>query len=122
MTFVESDPGAVQLMRKNLTACGMLDRGELRVGSTETFLRQPGSWNGSYDVVFADPPYADQEAVELVLGAWGLGLLTPEAVMAIEQDARTQLPASDRARLIRRYEYGDTALLLYGPTPDRSVE
>ena len=122
VTFVESDPGAAQLMRKNLTACGMLDRGELRVGSTETFLRQPGSWNGSYDVVFADPPYADQEAVELVLGAWGLGLLTPEAVMAIEQDARTQPPAMDRARLIRRYEYGDTALLLYGPTPDRLVE
>jgi len=121
VTFVESDPGAVQLMRKNLTACGMLDRGELCVGSTETFLRQPQSRQGSYDVVFADPPYADQGAVELVLGAWDLGLLTSEAVMVVEQDTRAQLPAMDRARLLRRYEYGDTALLLFGPPPDRSV-
>jgi len=33
----------------------------------------------------------------------------------IEQDSRTELPASiDHAVLVRRYVYGDTALHLYG--------
>jgi 16S rRNA G966 N2-methylase RsmD len=73
-------------------------------------------------VLFADPPYADGEAVELVLGSWHLGLLSSEALMIIEQDARAQMPAeTDRARLMRRYDYGDTALFLYGQAPGGSA-
>ena len=122
VTFVESDPKAVQIIRKNVTACGLLEQAELRVEATQTFLRRPQSWNGPYDVVFADPPYTDREAVELVLGSCSLDLLASEAVMVIEQDARVQLPTStDRARLMRRYEYGDTALFLYGMAPDGST-
>lgn len=120
VTFVESDPKAVQLMRRNLTVCGLLDHADLRVSSTETFLGQPQWWNGRYDVVFADPPYADREAVKLVLGGWRLDLLATEGVMVIEQDARAELPmATDGGRLLRRYEYGDTALFVFGPVPDR---
>jgi 16S rRNA (guanine(966)-N(2))-methyltransferase RsmD len=115
VTFVESDPNAIQIMRKNLTACGMLDHADVRITPFQTFLRQPQSWNSPYDVLFADPPYADREAVELVLGSWRLELLSSEAVMVIEQDVRAELPAeTDRARLLRRYDYGDTALFLYG--------
>jgi 16S rRNA (guanine(966)-N(2))-methyltransferase RsmD len=122
VTFVESDPTAVQIMRKNLTACGMLAQAELRPGSAQMFLRQPQSWNGPYDVVFADPPYADREAVELVLGSWNLGLLASEAVMILEQDARVELPTEiNGARLMRRYGYGDTALFLYEKAPGGST-
>jgi 16S rRNA (guanine966-N2)-methyltransferase len=115
VTFVESDPKAVQIMRKNLMACGMLDQAVVRVARTQTFLRQPQTWDGPYDVLFADPPYADRGAVELVLDGWHLGLLSSEAVMIIEQDARAQMPSeTDHARLMRRYDYGDTSLFLYG--------
>jgi 16S rRNA (guanine966-N2)-methyltransferase len=122
VTFVESDPRAVQIMRKNLSACDMLDQAELRIGRIERLLRQPHWPNGPYDVVFADPPYADEQAVGLVLGSWQSGLLAPEAVLVIEQDARAQLPAATAcARLVRRYDYGDTALFLYGTTLDRAA-
>jgi 16S rRNA (guanine(966)-N(2))-methyltransferase RsmD len=115
VTFVESDPNAIQIMRKNLKACGMLDHAEVRIAPFQTFLRQPQSWTSPYDVLFADPPYADREAVELVLSSWRLELLSSEAVMVIEQDVRAELPAeTDCARLVRRYDYGDTALFLYG--------
>jgi 16S rRNA (guanine966-N2)-methyltransferase len=123
VTFVESDPKAVQVMRKNLTACELLDRAELRMGPTQTFFKRPQWWNGPYDVLFADPPYTAKEAVDLVLESWEIGLLAEDAVMVIEQDARAKLPtATDRATLIRRYAYGDTALFLYGPAmQDRSA-
>ena len=122
VTFVESDPKAVQIMRKNLMACGMLDQAVVRVARTETFLRQPQTWDGPYDVLFADPPYADRGAVELVLDGWHLGLLSSESVMIIEQDARAQMPSeTDRARLMRRYDYGDTSLFLYGQAGGRSA-
>jgi 16S rRNA (guanine(966)-N(2))-methyltransferase RsmD len=118
VTFVESDPHAVQIMRRNLAGCGMRDQADLRIASVERFLREPQSWKGPYDVLFADPPYADADAVEIVLSSWRLDLLSPDAVMVIEQDIRAELPAeTDRARLIRRYAYGDTALFLYRGAP-----
>ena len=114
VTFVESDPTAVQIMRKNLTVCGMLDHADVRMASIETFLRQTQSWSGPYDVLFADPPYADRKAVDLVLGSWHLELLSSKAVMVIEQESRAELPAeTDCAKLLRRYDYGDTALFVY---------
>ena len=122
VTFVESDPKAVQIMRKNLSACSMLEQAEVRVSPVQTFLRQPQWWNGPYDVVFADPPYADRQAVELVLGSWDLALLASEGIMVLEQDARVELPeATHGARLMRRYEYGDTALFLYGKAASGSA-
>ncbi|HTL60763.1 MAG TPA: 16S rRNA (guanine(966)-N(2))-methyltransferase RsmD [Nitrospira sp.] len=114
VTFVESDPKAVQIMRKNLTACGLLEQADVCLRSTESFLRNRRSWNGPYDVVFADPPYADQNAVELVLHSWALGIPTADAVVIIEQAARVQAAAgADSVRLMRRYDYGDTSLLVY---------
>jgi 16S rRNA (guanine(966)-N(2))-methyltransferase RsmD len=122
VTFVESDPKAVQIMRKNLMACGLLEHADVRITPTERFLRQPQWWSGPYDVVFADPPYADRKAVELVLSSWHLNVLAPEAVLVIEQAAGVALPAgTDGAQLRRRYDYGDTALFLFGPAPDRSA-
>lgn len=119
-TFVESDSDAMRVMQDNLTACGLLEQAELRSEPTETFLRQRQWRHAPYEIVFADPPYADPTAVELVLSSWTIGLLTPDAVMVIEQDARAELPnATDEARCTRRYRYGDTALFLYGPAPRR---
>ena len=92
------------------------------VATTQRFLRQTDWWDGPYDIVFADPPYADQAAIALVLESWHLDVLAPEAVMIIEQHAKVHPPAAgDQVKLLRRYDYGDTALLLYGKTSDGSV-
>jgi 16S rRNA G966 N2-methylase RsmD len=109
-------------MRKNLAACGLLDQADLCLCSTEGFLLDRRSWNGPYDVIFADPPYAEPKAVEVVLNSWALDIPTADAVMVIEQAARMPTPAvTDRVRLLRRYEYGDTSLLLYQRAPETSA-
>lgn len=115
VTFVESDPKAVQLLRKNLTTCQLLHQADVRAALTDTFLQRPEWWKGPYDILFADPPYAAAEAADLVLASWKPELLSRDALMIIEQDSRAALPAStQQATLIRRYVYGDTALFVYG--------
>jgi 16S rRNA G966 N2-methylase RsmD len=90
--------------------------------STESFLRDRRSSTGPYDVIFADPPYADQNAVQLVLQSWALGIPTADAVMVIEQATRVEpRTAADGVRLMRRYEYGDTSLLVYRLAPEKSA-
>lgn len=115
VTFVESDPKAVQLLRKNLQTCQLLERAQIRVGRTAAFLDRKDWWGTPYDVLFADPPYAAVDELEILIHAWRPGLLSEHATVIIEQDSRTTLPTSiDHASLMRRYQYGDTALYLYG--------
>ena len=122
VTFVELDPKAVQLMRKNLTTCRLLNQADVRVTSTNVFLQRIDWWQGPYDLLFADPPYTDTEQLEILHAAWQPGLLTNQALVIIEQDARTEPPDSiHHAKLIRRYAYGDTALFIYGRSNTESV-
>mgnify|MGYP001577545885 FL=1 len=123
VTFVESDSKAVQLLRKNLQACQLLDRAHICVERTAIFLERKDWWHGPYDVLFADPPYAALDEFEILTHAWKPGLLSEQATMMIEHESRTPLPASlDHAKLVRRYVYGDTALYLYGISPSVSTE
>jgi 16S rRNA (guanine966-N2)-methyltransferase len=123
VTFVESDPEAVQLLQKNLQACRLLDRVQIRIEETAAFLDQKDCWDGPYDVLFADPPYAALDELDVITHAWRPGLLSEGAIVMIEQDARTELPTSiEHAWLVRRYVYGDTALYLYGfSTPESTA-
>jgi 16S rRNA (guanine(966)-N(2))-methyltransferase RsmD len=115
VTFVESDPTAVQLLQKNLQTCQLLNHAQIHVGQTSAFLQRNDWWGGPYDVLFADPPYAALDEVDILIHAWKPGLLSEHAAVMIEQDSRATLPASiDHATLLRRYQYGDTALYLYG--------
>ncbi|TKB72071.1 MAG: 16S rRNA (guanine(966)-N(2))-methyltransferase RsmD [Nitrospira sp.] len=114
VTFVESDSKAVQLLQNNLRSCQLLDRALVRVGQASVFLERKDWWSGPYDVLFADPPYRDLDELEVLIHAWRPGLLSERAIVIIEQDSRTELPASiDHAALVRRYVYGDTTLNLY---------
>lgn len=122
VTFVESDPKAVQLLQENLRTCQLLDRAQVHMGHTAAFLARKDCWGGPYDVLFADPPYAAPDELDILLHVWRPGLLSECATMIIEQDSRTELPASiDHATLVRRYVYGDTALYLYGVSTSEST-
>ena len=115
VTFVESDPTAVQLLQKYLQTCQLLNHAQIHVGQTSAFLQRNDWWGDPYDVLFADPPYAALNEVDILIHAWKPGLLSEHAAVMIEQDSRATLPASiDHATLLRRYQYGDTALYLYG--------
>lgn len=122
ITFVESDPKAVQLLRKNLQTCELLHQAQVWTEQTAAFLDRKEWWDGPYDILFADPPYADLDELEIMIHAWRPGLLSEHATVIIEQDAHAELPASiGPAVLVRRYQYGDTALYLYGVSTSEST-
>jgi 16S rRNA (guanine966-N2)-methyltransferase len=115
VTFVESDPTIAQLLQKNLRACQLLNHAQICVGRASAFLNRKDWWAGPYDVLFADPPYAALDEIDVLIHAWRPGLLSEHAAVIIEQDSRAKLPASiGHATLVRRYQYGDTTLYLYG--------
>ncbi len=122
-TFIEGHPATVTLLQKNLQTCGLTDRAQVRIGRTDVFLKRPEWWDGPYDIVFADPPYTAADELALLSHLWKPGLISEQAVLIIEQASRTACPPTlDHATLIRRYEYGDTALGLYSLSPSVTNE
>jgi 16S rRNA (guanine966-N2)-methyltransferase len=112
----------VQLLQKNLRSCRLLERAQVRTGHVAAFLKRKDWWGEPYDVLFADPPYGAPEEVDVLIHACKPGLLSEHAAVMIEHDSRTELPASiDRATLVRRYVYGDTALYLYDVSTPTSL-
>jgi 16S rRNA (guanine966-N2)-methyltransferase len=128
VVFVEKHPAAAALLRGNLDSLGIPVSGR-PVGSEGVF---PGSAEilpldaGAAlerlelrglraDLVFADPPYADTEAYNCVLGLLGESeLLAQGGCAVLEHDRRRVLPAVtgqlERARVVQQ---GDTSLSFY---------
>ncbi len=69
----------------------------------------------AWDVVFFDPPYADDySAVIEALGGFASELLTPDALLIVEHFHKNELPAQagnlTRQRVLKQ---GDSALSFY---------
>lgn len=112
--FVESDPGACRLLRRNLADCGLQDAGELYPGTAEAFLREAAA-HPPYGIVFADPPYHGDDIKPLLLALAQIPL-RETAVVVLEHASRSPLPEQiGGLTRIRQYRYGDTTLSLFRP-------
>lgn len=96
-TFVDSDRAARQVVRRNLEACGFLDRAAIVAAPAERFLARLG--DERFDVAFCDPPYA--------FAGWGRLLASlPADLTVIESDGPVAVPAG--WDLVRESRYGGT--------------
>ncbi|MGJ8698256.1 MAG: 16S rRNA (guanine(966)-N(2))-methyltransferase RsmD [Verrucomicrobiaceae bacterium] len=111
-TFVEKDRGAVKTLQENLFKT-KLGKGEVVNREVESFLA--GNKVG-YDLVFADPPYADglsDLAGDLVaLDGWG-EWLAEDGLLIVEREARGEVPEAKGLELLRQKDYGRSRIVIY---------
>ena len=96
-TFVDSDWVARQAVRRNLEACGFLDRAAIVGASAERFLARLE--DERFDLAFCDPPYA-------FAGWHRLLAVLPADFVVIESDGPVAVP--DGFELVRESRYGGT--------------
>jgi 16S rRNA (guanine966-N2)-methyltransferase len=116
VTFVESSPAALRVLKKNLEKCGFASASDVRVCTAERFLKRNSPEAASYDIVFADPPY-DQTDGGRDLLSWldQSGMLGAHAVVILEHAKKVAVPSPvGRLSQVRQYRYGDTTLSLFG--------
>jgi 16S rRNA (guanine966-N2)-methyltransferase len=103
--FVENSKASLAAIRDNATTLNVGDRVTIHRSDALRFAERLQS--AQYDVAFADPPYASDEAERLVT----VFRATPFArALSIEHAADRALPGDDTRR------YGDTAItFLYAP-------
>jgi 16S rRNA (guanine(966)-N(2))-methyltransferase RsmD len=109
--FVEKDRQALVAIRNNLLQTRLAKAGEILVLDLP---RQMERINGSFDIVFADPPYAFDAYSELLEGIANHGLIAEKGLLVIEHARRAALHAVYGAlERIRETRYGDTRLSFY---------
>ncbi len=113
-TFVEEHRQAVKVIAENLTKA-RLEGGHAVKSEVAPFLKRDA---GSYDLIFADPPYwkyhGDKDHVtELLLS----GLLPPRLAadgwLVVEIGSHQPSPVEEEFTLVTRREYGNSAVLIY---------
>lgn len=92
----------------------------LGVGSTVTVVAAPVDRalyriEGPFDIVYADPPYADELPHAMFRLLLERKLLADDALVIYEHAARTILPEVPGYRGVREEVYGDVALAFFAP-------
>ncbi|MBE7188767.1 16S rRNA (guanine(966)-N(2))-methyltransferase RsmD [Jatrophihabitans endophyticus] len=111
--FVEKNRAALDVLRRNVDAVGL--PGAV-IDPRHVSLVLGGGTDAPFDLVFADPPYADSDASveQLLLALCVEGWLAPDGVVVLERSARTPVgdPVASLTPVAEK-RYGDS-LLWYG--------
>ena len=104
--FVERDRAALAALERNLEATGA--RGEVRRQDVARFLARP---EGTFDLVFCDPPYDGAPAVAGALAEALPGITGEDARIVTESDKRNPLLLPLPLAVERTY--GDTRIAIH---------
>src|SRR5215469_16504820 len=111
--FVETDRQSTAIIENNLAKTNL--KGRVRQQDVFNFLRYT-SRSGTFDIVFADPPYEKTEAgerfTEKLLANEALSeLLDADGIFVLEKQPAEALPEMKRWSLVRQKTYGATDVL-----------
>lgn len=107
--FVDKNPDAVEVIRRNLKAAGLTANTQVVCVEAGAYLTRPGE---TFDLAFLDPPYA-AGLLEPTLQRL-TAHMNPGGIIACETDADAALPEQVGSfSLARTYRYGRTLIWLY---------
>lgn len=117
VTFTDSSPKAVELVKKNAAVTGFADRCTVLRTDAFAFLQRTDE---VFDIVFLDPPYEQglyKRAMDLLPR-----VLAPGAVVVAETRPDEDLPdAVGPLRLYRTYRYSAISLSVYRETEEEDT-
>ena len=116
VVFIDRDPRAAALIRRNAAVCGLADRCTVRRAALPAALRRLVP--AVFDLVLLDPPY-DAPDVGALLAAAAVHL-GPGSLLVIEHARYRDPPAPPTLEALRSVRAGDSALRFYRPAVDRA--
>ena len=109
--FVDRRADAVKLIRENLKATSLAEKGRVVSGDSMEFLK---SIREKFDIIFLDPPYEAGVLEPAIAHIAKFDILSPHGIIVAEHPANKALPALEAPyRLHRSYRYGKIALTIY---------
>lgn len=110
VVFVDASRRSAGIIEKNLRRTDLGEEARVVVADAEAFIRR---WSGPYDIIFMDPPYAE-DINDLIERIGDSGLLKPDGLLVYEHFRKRASPERfGRLILFREARYGDTVLSFY---------
>lgn len=122
--FVERAGPAFATLRENLDALGIADQSETLRADFAVAIRRLAAAGRRFDLVFVDPPYAEQSAYERALRALATsGILAPGATVLVEASRHLPPPEVAGWRKVDERRHGETVLHRYeAPGAERNLQ
>lgn len=107
--FVDKNPDAVRIIKKNISDCGLTSQARVLNMDSLEYLKVA---KGGFDIVIIDPPYSQGlvgKALELLVPKLNVG-----AIVICEHERELELPDNPEGlRSRKRYRYGKTAVTVF---------
>ncbi len=116
--FVEAGATAVGCLRRNLENLGFDAQSTVIKTDSLAYLQKKASASGSFDLIFADPPYTiDMKFYRSLLAMVGRqGILRPRGRLILEHPARGgEVEAPPEWIPVEHRRYGETAITIFMP-------
>jgi 16S rRNA (guanine966-N2)-methyltransferase len=101
VTFVDKFGGCINFIQKNLKIFDIEANAEVVKSDVFQFLQKLSA--ESYDIIFADPPYADHEMMKIPDLVFEKNLLKDEGLLIIEHDERHNFEKHSNFAFLRKY-------------------
>jgi len=109
--LVDNNVNAVRLCKQNISNLGFKAQSEIWHMDVFAALSRCKIQSRSFELVFADPPYAFQNWGELLSAILEEGVLSPGGKVVVERARRCVLPTLPRAlSLQKEMKFGDTVV------------
>ncbi|MBR0405034.1 MAG: 16S rRNA (guanine(966)-N(2))-methyltransferase RsmD [Eggerthellaceae bacterium] len=112
--FFERADKAVAVLKRNISSC-KLEEGKASVVRRDILSHPPTATQGSFDLVFLDPPYAFEasKVLQMVESMRSSGALAPEAIIVYEHALKD---ASEVGAVLGEFGYEVETTKKYGKT------
>ena len=114
VVFVESVRPRAKAISDMIDKLNLASKASVHCEETELFLKRASQTGQTYDIIFADPPYASAELSKILPLISKYGMLDAQGAVLCEHAAKVVVPeAAGSLKLKKQYKYGDTRLALY---------
>ncbi len=121
IVFIDNNRLALQLIKKNILLCLTGYKGDCGIRVVQHDLTKgipanklPQETHRGFDVIFADPPYAQNISFSVLEFINNSSLLTQNGLLIVEEKHTVKLPSSlSTLELTDRRVYGETAFCFY---------
>lgn len=108
--FVDRSRPAIRCLSTNLQRLSLLGRAQILCSTAHHAVQDFITGGRHFDLVLADPPYAQ---IGALTGLPLVQLLTQRGILAVEQSLRASSPAFPGARMVHQLHYGDACFSLF---------
>lgn len=113
-TFVESHRLAIASIKKNIETFNVAEKCSVISQKSEKALEALEKKDKTFDIIFADPPYAQKELYDDVIRFIDQkNILKKSGVFCIEAPIDFEAPLLERLKSVRSKRYGSTKLIFY---------